>query len=252
MDEREFQKNYEKSYHFFLSELKGIKTEDLAFIVELMRCSQHIKDIQKLMVGMNPGELSEEKEMIYWSEHDSLITMILNICAAQLRESLKLFWKFSETEFFQGLIQELSKDNRLVIDGLVHLNEEYKEKKGFIWEVLEPVRNSMFHYLPEKAIPWIDKTKSMERERKPHFQTVNPEEYDFGVGKEYDKEIYSKYLFWGNDGFNFFMKAQKQLFEIQLNFLKSTSLIVEVILTKEKISKRKYGWFMDFFQGYKS
>lgn len=252
MNMEEYQKEYEKSYHFFLSELKGIETKDLAFIVELMRCSQHIKDIQKLMLSLNPpNDASEEEEMVFWVEHDSLITMILNISAAQLRESLKLFWKFSETKFFQELMQIVSKEDKITIDSLVHLNEEFKEKKGFIWDVLEPVRNSMFHYLPDKAIPWIDKIKSMESERKPPYQTVDIEKYDFGLGKEYDKDIYSTNLFWGSDGFNSFMKAQKQVWDIQIDFLKGTGIIVEAILKKEKIPKRKDGWFMEFFHGYR-
>jgi len=246
MDTREYLREYEKNYHFFLSELKGIQTKDLAFIVELMRCSQHIKDIQKLMVSLNPpSNINEEDEMIYWVENDSLITMILNISAAQLREALKLFWEFSETQFFQEIISELSEEEKKVIDILIHLNEGHDEKKGFQWEVLEPLRNLMFHYLPNEAIPWIDKVKGMESEPKPSYQTVNIENCDFGPGKEYDKEIYSKYLFWGIDGFKSFMKAQQQLWEIQLNFLKSTSILVEAIFKKEKISKRKYGWFMD-------
>lgn len=246
MDTKEYLKEYEKSYHFFLSELKGIPTKDLAFLVELMRCSQHIKDIQKLMIGLSPlSDISEEDEMVFWAEHDSLITMIFNIFAAQLRESLKLFWNFSKTQFFQEIMQELSEEERTVIDVLIHLNEGHDEKKGFQWEVLEPVRNLMFHYLHEEAIPWIDKIKSMEREPKPSYQSVNLENCDFGLGKEYDKDIYSKYLFWGSDGFKSFMKAHHQLWEIQLNFLKSTCIIVEAVFKKEKISKRKYGWFMD-------
>jgi hypothetical protein len=36
-----------------------------------------------------------------------------------------------------------------------------------------------------------------------------------------------------------------------MNFLNSVKKIVETVLDIEKIPKRKYGWFMKFFHGYK-
>jgi len=251
MNHKEFKEKYEKSYHFFLSELKNISDENLSYLIELMRASQHIKDIQKLIIKMNPKELNEDDEVVYWVENDSLIILVLNISAAQLRESLKLFWKFTETKFFKEIYKVLSKDNKKDIDVLKTLNDEYSQKKGFIWDVLEHVRNSMFHYLPDKSIFWIKKMKEMELDRKPPYQSVNLERFDFGPGKEYDKEIYSKYLLWGDDEFNTLMKSQKKVFDTQLNFLSSVKNIIEAIIIKEKIPKRKQGWFMKFFHGYK-
>jgi len=251
MKHEEFIKEYERSYHFFLSELKNIPDRALSYIIELMRASQHIKDIQKLMTQMNPEGLEEDEEMEYWVDNDSLITLVLNISAAQLREALKLFWKFSETVFFKEIYDDLSDKAREDIDLLTALNDEYSKKSGFIWDVLEPVRNHMFHYLPDESLPWIEKTKKMELDRKPPYQSINLEVFDFGPGKEYDKEIYSKYLFWGKDGFSSLLKLQKKVWDTQLNFLNSVKSIVEAILIKEKIPKRKHDWFMEFFHGYK-
>lgn len=252
MNQKEFQEEYEKSYHFFLSELKSITNNDLSYLIELMRASQHIKDIQKLMIKMNPEGLSEEDEMKYRIENDSMIIMVLNISAAQLREALKVFWKFTETPFFKELYEELSLDNRKHIDELKKINDEYGQKTGFIWDVLEQVRNSMFHYFPDKSILWIAKIKEMELESKPPIQSINLEKFDFSPGMEYDKEIYSKYLFWGENGFESSMKSQKKVWDTQLNFLNSVKNLVEAVLIKENVSKRKYGWFMKFFHGYKS
>lgn len=251
MNPEEFQKEYEKNYHFFLSELKNISNKDLSYLIELMRASQHIKDIQKLMITMNPEGLSEEEEMKFWVDNDSMSTLVLNISAAQLREALKVFWKFTETTLFNELYENLSPENRKDIDILKKLNEEYSQKTGFIWEVLEQVRNSMFHYLPDKSLSWIEKIKEIELEKKPPYQSINLEMFDFGPGIEYDKEIYSKYLFWGDKGFESLMKAQMKVWDTQLDFLNSVKKIVEAVLEREKISKRKYGWFMEFFHGYK-
>jgi len=251
LEQFEFQKEYERGYHFFLAELKSISKQDLAFIIELMRASQHIKDIQKLIIHMDPEGLSEEEEDQYWVENDSLITLILNISAAQLREALKLFWKFSETDYFKCLTKDLSDENRKGIDSLIQLNDEFRKKQGFIWEVLEPMRNSMFHYMPDKVVSWIDKVKEMESERKPPYQSINLEDYDFGPGKEYDKEIYSNYLFLGPEGLKSLMKSQKQVWDTQLVFLNATKQIIKEVLKKDNIPKRKHGWFMEFFHGYK-
>lgn len=253
MNIEEFQNQYEKSYHFFLSELKNISDKDLSYIIELMRAAQHTKDFQKLMImiKMIPEGLGEYEQDIYWVNNDSLITLVLNISAAQLRESLKLFWNFSKTSFFKEIYEILSEDKRKDVDLLKALNDEYSKKKGFICDVLGNVRNLMFHYLPDKSIYWIKEMKEMELEEKPSYQSVNLEAFDFGPGAEYDREIYSKYLFWGDDGSNSLMKYQKKVWDTQSNFLNSVKNLVEAILIKEKIPKRKYGWSTEYFYGYK-
>lgn len=252
MNPVESQKEYEKSYHFFLSELKNINESDLSNVIELMRASQHIKDLQKLMLSLNPQDMDEISEIKYWFENDSLLTLILNLSAAQLREALKIFWIFTGTEFFNSIKDDLSNDQKKEIDSMIQYTSEYNQKKGFIFDILKPMRNSIFHYSPDKVVSWIEKIKDMESDRKPCYQSINLETYDFGPGKEYDKDIYSNYLFWGSDGFNSLMESQNKVWDLQIQFLEATKIILTHLIKTENIPKRKYGWFMKYFHGYKT
>ena len=255
MNPKEFHQEYKKIRHFFFSELKSIKESDLALIIELMRASLHIKNIQKLMGLIYPDGLSEEEEFLHQAENEPLQTMILNISAAQLREALKIIWKYSETGYFKAMELDFSSKDKKIVLGLIKLNDEYKEKKGFIFEALAPVRDLMFHYqvtgTKNETVQWIRKMKEMEINRKPPYQSVDLEKYDFWPGLEYERSIYSNYLFWGSEGFETGMKWQKMVWETQINILKATKAIVEGMLKNEKIPRRKLDWALQYFHGYK-
>ena len=235
MKVEEFNKEYEKGYHFFLSELKSITEKDLAFIVELTRASQHIKDIKELFLQIVPEEENEEKELLFYVKNDSLITMLFNISTAQLREALKLFWNFSKQDYFKQMMEKISQNNKKLLAELIELNDEFEGKKGFIYDVLLPLRNLVFHYDSTDAEKWIKQVKEIEHEEKPPNQSVNLTKNEFGLGKEYDKHIYSKNLFWGQNGFKSLMKNQEKVWIIQNKYIEMTKIIVEYLLFYEKI-----------------
>jgi hypothetical protein len=250
MDDETFEED-EKSYQFFLAELKGISTDDLSIMVELMRCAHHIKDIQKLMSAQAPEGLNEAEELQYWVEQDSLIIMILNISAAQLKEALKLFGRFSRTIAYSELVPRLSEKQRTVVENLVQLDEEYPTHKGFIRETLDPVRHAMFHYAPDQAKAWVERQKTIEAEEKPPYQSVSIQVQDFSPGREHDGYIYHQHIFFGPDGLESLMKAQQRIWELQIALLESIAAITEALMEKENIPKREHGWFMAFAHGYK-
>lgn len=239
-------------YHFFLSELKNVEDDDLAMVIELMRSSQHIRDIMRLANRLDQVYSSESEEgELQMLEDESLITLILNISAAQLREALKIFWRFSGTDFFQIMKQELSVSESEIVEELITLNNEFDQKKGFIYEVLKPLRDCIFHYDYKEAVNWVHEMKDAELGKKPPFHSVDLEKYYFGPGEEYDKEVYTNYLFWGSGGLESIMSSQLEVWDLQQKFLEVTKIIVEHLLKREEIPIREDGWFMEFFYGYK-
>lgn len=245
--------NNQEIYHFFLSELKGLSDKDVAYLTEIARASQHMKDIHKMTlgVGVNEDTLSEGEKMLFWHYNDSLITLLFNISAAQLREALKLFLDFSHTSAFEKICKNIPANKSRSIKKIISLGNQYEQGVGLIREVLIPIRNLMFHYEPKKAVGWVREVKKLEGDRKPQWQSVKVESYDFTMGKQYDSSIYSNYLFFGLGGMDSFMKVQKEVWDIQMAFLDASGLVIEEVLRMEKIPERKWGWFMDFFHGYK-
>ena len=242
-------------HHFFLSELKNIDETTIALIIELMRASQHIKDIHKLMAMMSPDNLDEDEEFFHQAEMESLQTMILNISAAQLREAMKIIWKFSETKYFQRIKEKLSKEGGAEVSKLIELNNEFKNKKGFIFESLAPIRDLMFHYQTDrpqnKVVDWIRKRKDMELQKKPPYNSVNLKTFDFGLGFDYERSIYADFLFWGSEGFKDGMKWQKMVWEAQKSFLLATKAIIGAMFDDEKIEPRALDWAMQYFYGFR-
>lgn len=251
----EYLKMQERSYQFFLSELKNISDEDLALILELMRASHHIQNIHKLMSKIYPkqnqGDEEDEEEFV----DDSLITMVFNISAAQSREALKLFWIFSESAYFQHIRGMFSKDENAVIEKLIFENSEFKEKRGFLYEVLEPVRNLVFHYESGKsneAALWIREQRELEVNKKPPYWSIDLDKYGFFPGGEFDGRVFSKYLFWGSDGFNTGMKSLENIWRLEKSFMEATKIIVQKLVDDSNITKREVGWFLKYHYGFHS
>jgi len=242
-------------HRFFLSELKNIDEPTIALTIELMRASQHIKDIHKLMAMISPDNLDEDEELFHQAEMESLQTMILNMSAAQLREALKIIWKFSETRYFERIKGKLLKGGGAEVSKLIELNNEFKSKKGFIFESLAPIRDLMFHYqtgeTQNKVVDWIKKRKDMERQKKPPYNSVNLETFDFGLGFDYERSIYADYLFWGSEGFKDGMKWQKMVWEAQKSFLLATKAILAAMFEDEKIEPRAFDWALKYFYGFR-
>lgn len=244
-----------KLHHFFFSELKNIDEPTLALIIELMRATQHIKDFHGLMAMMTPEGLDEDEEMFHQVAIESLQTMVLNISAAQLREALKIIWKLSETKYFKRIREKFTSEGEVEVSKLIALNDEFNANKGFIFESLAPIRDLIFHYqtdgIDNKLVPWIKERKEMERQKKPPYNTVNLETFDFGPGFDYERFIYANYLFWGSEGFKNGMKWQKMVWETQEAFLLVTKAVIAAMFEDEKIEPRNYDWAMQYFYGYK-
>ncbi|MFT4326481.1 MAG: hypothetical protein ACMXYK_03185 [Candidatus Woesearchaeota archaeon] len=238
-----------RQHFFFLSECKKTSEEDLAFLIELMRASQHVKDIFKLMTKFDTEGLNEDEEMEFNIENDSLMTLILNVSAAQLREAIKVYFKFSKKSIYTELCKLV--EDKKNLEQFHILFKEYDDKKGYIYETLEPIRNSIFHYLPSEALEWVKAAKLEEIQRKPRYFFIDCEKYEFGPGLEYDSHIYAKFLFWGNEGFESLFKSQKRLWELQLAFLNVVKDLVSALLQKEGINKRSRKDMLRFAHGYK-
>jgi hypothetical protein len=237
---------------FFLSEIKKTNEHDLALMIELMRAA-HLKVIRKLMSLLFPPNLDEDELMFFQAMNDDITTMLLNISAAQLKEALKLLGSLTNTNFYKTL--KFTKKEKSFIEPLLDIVNKHKDENGFLKKVLTPVRNLMFHYQMgkdvEKVIDWINKIKKNEALRKPHHQSINFDEDFFGPGFNYDTEIFSRYLFWGDKGINFEFVNIKHIFEFQTNLMGTTKILVKKLFERERISERNPEWILKHQNGYK-
>ena len=255
MNYNELVKNYEEKRHFFISELSKKYSNDLGTIIELMRASNHIREFQRLLMMMNPDEsVGDDEEAIYWIENDSLLTLIFNMSAAQTREALKLFGCLMRSKLYKNWKSRLigKKDKEFL--ELIDVVENFKKQGNFLQHTLKPLRDSVYHYDPEKAQEWICELKENEKERKPSYQTVDLKHFEFGPGSELDKKLFSEYLLFGK-GFiskeNKLFKSQKKLIRLQSSLIEITSSITEFLLKESNIGKRKIRWNLKYWHGFK-
>lgn len=241
------------SYEFFFSELFSGDEPELGYIVELMRIAGHIKEFQRILSSFStPDDLDEFEAAILETELEPLNIFIFNFAAAQLRESLKLFAKFMKLPFYIELNDDFNNEQKIMATTLENYVNEFNQKKGLLYETLIPLRNKMYHYNEKEASKWVKNVIEIEKDEKPNFQTISFERLEFGPGLRYDDDIFSKYLFWGNQGFDTLLKAQKEIWEINQHLLDFVISMSEILMKRGNIpSDRPFDWFMEYFYGYK-
>ncbi|MCZ7380648.1 MAG: hypothetical protein O8C64_03610 [Candidatus Methanoperedens sp.] len=246
-------KKNKKSYEFFLSELFTGSEPELGYIIELMRAAGHIKEIQNiLMMTSPPDSMDEDDAMIYEIEHESLRIFLFNISAAQLRESLLLFHHFRELSFYVELKNDFNDEQKNTAKVLEDYVNEYDHKKGLLYNILRPLRNKVFHYDHKEALEWGKGVIDDEKDEKPRVHYISNQKFEFGPGLEYDSYLFSKYLFWGEQGAESIMKAQMEIWQIHQHFLDFVRVMSEILMKRAKIpSNRPSDWFMKYRYGYK-
>ncbi len=244
-----------RKLEFFLSEVRSISDKDLALIIEMMRASHHINVARKLFSYLFPPDVEEDETMISHAQNDDVITMLFNMLASQLREALKLFWRFSESQYFQTFYKSAKNKDRATIDQLLKEIRNKDDGNSFLNKILIPVRNLMFHYQTDddsaNVIYWINKIREEEKNGKPHHQTIDFETSYFGPGFEYDSQIFSKYIFFGAEKMFSNTDSLRKLGETQTFFIDSTKIIVADLLKKENIRPREFGWILKYSHGFK-
>lgn len=246
-------KNNEKSYEFFLSELFTGSEPELGYITELMRAAGHMKEVQKILFMIStPDSIDEDVAMKHDVEFESLRILIFNISAAQLREALKLFHNFSKLPFYAELKNDFNKKDVKTITILETYTNEFDEKKGLLYTILKPLRDMVFHYDPNKANEWCRNLIYCEKDERPRSHNISLDKFVFGPGLEYDSDLFSKYLFWGNQGAESLMKVQMEIWQIHEDFLNFVGVMSEVLMKRAKIPpNRPFDWNMKYRYGYK-
>ena len=245
--------NNRNSYEFFFSELFSGDEPELGYIVELMRIAGHIKEFQRILSSFStPDDLDEFEAAILETELEPLNIFIFNFAAAQLRESLKLFHKFMQLPFYNGLKEDFTEEQNIIAATLENYVNEFSLKKGLLHDTLLPLRNKMFHYDENEALKWAKEAIENEKHEKPNNQTISIDRLEFGPGHQYDNHLFSKYLFWGKQGFDTLLKAQKEIWEINQHLLDFVISMSEILMKRGNIpSDRPFDWFMEYFYGYK-
>ena len=241
------------SYEFFFSELFSGDELELGYTVELMRIASHIKVFHRILSSFSiPDDLDENEAVMLEIELEPLQIFIFNFAAAQLRESLKLFGKFMKLPFYLELKDDFDNEQKIMVTILENYANEFNEKKGLLYKTLIPLRNKIYHYDAKGASEWVKYVMETEKDEKPNFQTISIDRLDFGPGHQYDNHLFSKYLFWGNQGFDTLLKTQKEIWEINQHLLDFVISITEILMKRGNIpSDRPHDWFMDYFYGYK-
>ncbi|MCK4796419.1 MAG: hypothetical protein KAT05_03505 [Spirochaetes bacterium] len=242
-----------KSYEFFLSELFTGSEPEFGYIIELMRASGHITEIQKILFMISPPDSMDEDEVMeYEVEIESLLIFMFNISAAQLREVLLLFHNFRKLSFYAELKNDFNEEQKITAKVLEDYVNEYDDKKGLLYKILRPLRNKVFHYGQKEALEWGKNVMNNEKDEKPGNHYVSLDKFVFGPGLEYDSHLFSKYLFLGEQGVDSLMKAQIEIWQIHQHFLDFVRAMSEVLMKRAKIpSNRPFDWILKYRYGYK-
>ena len=165
---------HRNSYEFFFSELFTGNEPELGYIIELMRISGHIKEVKRiLLMTSTPDSLDEIEAIKFETEFEALKIFLFNFAAAQLRESLKLFHKFMQLPFYNGLKEDFTDEQNIIATTLENYVNEFSLKKGLLYDTLLPLRNKMFHYDENEALKWAKEAIENEKHEKPNYQTIS-------------------------------------------------------------------------------
>lgn len=246
----ESNKQYRKSYHFFLTELfKGINGER-GLIVELMRAAGNIYDLRKFLVNLGPQEGLTEDEKLIYVENDSAALFAFNLMGAQLRETLKLFDKFTKTEIYKEFKLTLSVKSKQQVINLENAVIDYKTQGNIMHDLLIPLRNLIFHYDDQEAETWVNEVMNEEKNKKPIVRSLSPDEMDFSVGRDFNEHIYSKLIFLPsvfNNGSNLLI----EIGNLQMNYLTFVKQLSKFLLRRANIKRRNSDWIMSYMYGYR-
>jgi hypothetical protein len=247
--------NHKKSYEFFLSELFKGDEPELGYIIELMRAAGHIHEIQKLLFFVStPDSPDEDETLEYEVELESLRVFLFNVTAAQLREALKLFHKFTKLPFYGELKDDFNEEQKITVSALENYVNEFEHKKGLLYNILKPLRDKVFHYDEKEATEWGKRIIADEKHEKPRVHSISMDKFEFGPGLEYDNDLFSKYLFWGGgeQARDSLMKAQIEIWKIHKYFLDFVKIMSEILMKRAKIhSDRPFGWILKYRYGFK-
>lgn len=238
-------------FEFFLGEIAWPSDEAKGYIVELMRSVGHIKDFQKLFTSLAAPETDDFDEIAHDLQHDSLRILILNFAASQLRESLKLFSKFSKLKCFPGLREQWSEEQRQNAQHLSDVVSQFDSGSGLLYSILKPLRDKTFHYDPIAAQEWVGQRMEQEHEPKPPISRIDLQVLAFGPGTDYDESIYSKHLFWSGEAGSL-LAAQTEVWRLQVNLLDFVQALTEGLMKKSNVpGGRAFDWPLKYRYGFK-
>jgi len=169
--------------------------------------------------------------------------------ASHLRETLKLLWKYMETDFYKKIKTELVKRQKHNLKEIESMINEFKEKKGFLYTILEDVRNKIFHYVPKYAEKWVKDIKREEKSEKPRFHRINYEPLEMNLAAEFQEHIFSSKLI-SNEGGKVFSAFAKMV-DTQIKIVSISKEIINIIMERSNIEiKRPHDWFLEYRYGY--
>lgn len=240
--------NQGKSYEFFLSELFEEDDVEVGYIIEMMRAANHIREVIEILFYMGPPEDSDEwEEEVFNAEMESKHILLYNLHASHLREALKLYGKFMKLPFYSELIKSFNLNQKKIANELEKYVNEFDEKKGVLYDVLIPLRNSIFHYDHKEALKWVKDKMDEEKDEKPNHHYISLEKKEFGPGLEYNNELFSKYVFGRIMDIHL-----PEIIELNNLFLEYVAAMSEVLLSQAGIpDDRERGWFMKYMYGFK-
>ena len=238
------------NYRFFISEINFEDEKNLGFIIEIMRAAEHMKNIITLMMLIPEDKYLDEASGVDW---DSVRSYAINFSVSQLREALKLFDNFINTDFFKKIKDKLPEDGKEAFNYLYEFTKDFKNKQGLFERVLLPLRNATFHYDEKKATSWGLEKIEYEKERKPRFSyirlTNSKLNFIYGPGSEFDEKLLMEYTIMG---FDEPFKSQLTVIECQNKYLTFVRCFIELLMEINKINQnRNHDFFMKYFHGYK-
>lgn len=225
---------------FFVIKLIEGYEKDIGFIIEIERITNHIESLTKILLNLAPERMNEMEEMIYWSECDSTITIIFNIMASQLRESLKLLGEFKGKSLYNDWNDWIKKTNNseyIALDNLIRIVDEWKTGKGFLIETLKELRNVTFHYDVKKAQSWfnnkIEEYKDDIKAQREFFILIDKKNPHLGLGQDYDSSLNSKHLIFTEDlNLDNMFKNLSKMQELQMSFITLKNSISKFLIER--------------------
>ncbi|MHB2027028.1 MAG: hypothetical protein ACYCPQ_10430 [Elusimicrobiota bacterium] len=217
-----------------------------------MRSASHIQDFWKLFAALSPPETDDFDEIARDLQNDSLRILVMNFAASQLRESLKLFATFARSTAFDRMLIRWPKKQKEFVRQLNACVSQFDQKTGLLYSILKPLRDKTFHYDPTAAKKWAEQRMKSEREPKPPFVLVDLDAHLFGPGIKYDESMYLQYLFWNERPSESLLKAQIEVWNLQLAFLDFVETLTESLMRESGVpTERKFGWILQYRYGFK-
>lgn len=245
-------KHQRNRYEFFLSEIFASGAHELGHFIELLRAAGHLKEIQKMLMDTSLiGENDEASQILHNIRMESRRIILFNLSAAYLREALKLFSVFTESGYCRELLKEFDVgqiENARILKQCV---DEYGSKEGFLYAILKPLRDKVFHYDYKAAYEWGKMAMANERDEKPACQRIDLDTQEFELGQNYDEFLFTNHLIWSKTEADNVLAAQEKLWQVSDQFVKFVIDVTETLMRTHKIPKnRPLGWLLTHRYGF--